>query len=650
MIRDYIPVRFKQSWLGQLLYKIYLNFKTHILRSIIVNCECCEIFPDSMEVSGWIATIHDISRIDILLDGKIVGVARFNLPRFDVSEFISFRQNKNNFGFFFNTKLPFTLDISDARRNIEIIIITKKHVKKVSINNVKNLYQKWIEKNETDSLELDRQKKFELKKSHSIGVVIIGTDNEKIRLTTESIECQTYSNWNIINPFECDYITFIYEGDSFAPFAFFEMVRAIAEFRNPDFLYSDEDKFDESMKFRIEPYFKPDFSPDTLRSMDYIRNSVFFSKKIISLYQTLHPELNLNNSEDLFLYGLILFASENSNKIVHIPKILYHKSCNIFYENYSERALKALAEHCKRTGIDAIPEPGLINHTFNLRYSFDHSNKISIIIPNKDNVDELKSCIESIKIKSSYENYEIIIIENGSLLPETFQYYYELTKLENIKVLKWEKPFNYPAINNFAAGIAEGSLLLFLNNDTEVISNDWLERMAEHALRYEIGAVGAKLYYSDDSIQHGGVILGVGLLAAGHAHKGFTRTDDGYFGRLKIVLNLSAVTGACLMTRKDLYLENEGFDERFAVGLNDIDYCLRLRNKGLQIIWTPYAELYHKESITRGVPDTSEKKKQWMNEVNLFRNKWKEILEKGDPFYNVNLTLHRENFWIKYEQ
>jgi GT2 family glycosyltransferase len=247
--------------------------------------------------------------------------------------------------------------------------------------------------------------------------------------------------------------------------------------------------------------------------------------------------------------------------------------------------------------------------------------------------------------RSTYKPIEIIIIENGSKERETHEYYKGLSEDGHIRIVQWSDPFNYSAMNNFGARQAEGEMLLFLNNDTEVINSDWMERMLEHSLRINVGATGAKLYYSDGKIQHAGVILGIADVV-GHSHKYFTRGSFGYKGRLKVVQNLSAVTGACLMTRKEVFEEVGGFDERFAVSFNDIDLCLKMGQRGYYIVWTPYAELYHHEGKTRGRDDTQEKKKRFREEAGLFKEKWAHFFEKGDPYYNPNLTHEREDFSI----
>ncbi len=313
-----------------------------------------------------------------------------------------------------------------------------------------------------------------------------------------------------------------------------------------------------------------------------------------------------------------------------------------------EAAKRALKNHLDRIGLKGQVRDGLFSGSYKIGYAIDYDYKVSIIIPNKDHKEDLERCINSILAKSTYKNYEIIIAENNSTEEETFKYYENLKNNHyNIFVLEWKNAFNYSAVNNFAAKHAKGEILLFLNNDTEVINENWLEEMIQYAQRKDVGAVGAKLYYPDDTIQHGGVILGIGAVAD-HAFRYMNKDSDGYFGRLKIVQNLSAVTGACLMMRKEVFSEVKGFDENYPIAYNDIDLCLKVRDKGYLVVWTPYAELYHYEFQTRGLDDNLEKQERVKKEIELFKRKWGKYLEKGDPYYNPNFTLIKTDFSTNY--
>ena len=428
-----------------------------------------------------------------------------------------------------------------------------------------------------------------------------------------------------------------------------EVVETINKNPGADFIYSDEDKISENGKIRFGPHFKPDWSPDTFRSHNYICHLSIIKKELLD--RVGYFRAGFDGSQD---YDLYLRATENANNIVHIPKILYHwrtlkgsTSAVPEAKLYAyESAKKALKDHLERTGINATVTDGVTIGSYKINYEFDRQQKVSIIIPNTDHVELLKNCIESILINTKNVNHEIIIIECKSTSEQIFTYYETLSNNEFIKVIVWDKPFNYSTVNNYAAERASGNVLLFLNNDTEVITNEWLESMLQHVLRENIGAVGAKLIYPNNKIQHAGIIIGLGGIAE-NLHKHYPKRSSGYMRRLSIVQNVSAVTGACMMIRKDVFNEVGGFDEEFALAYNDVDLCMKLREKGYLIIFTPYAELYHHESKTRGYEDTPEKKARFKKEAALFMKKWGYIVEKGDPYYNPNLTLKKTDFSVK---
>ena len=296
-----------------------------------------------------------------------------------------------------------------------------------------------------------------------------------------------------------------------------------------------------------------------------------------------------------------------------------------------------------RTNIDGIVEDGKFLGSYHILYTLKNHPKISIFIPNRDRPEDLSLCIKSLISNSTYRNFEVIIIENGSKEDKTFQLYEELKKTGTSRILVWDESFNFSAVNNFAAKYATGDVFLFLNNDVEIIRPDWLENLLQHVMRREIGAVGAKLYYPNDRIQHAGIIIGLGGVA-GHPHRYCHAESNGYMGRLLVVQNVAAVTGACLMIRRGVYEEVGGFDENFALSYNDVDLCMRIRENGYLIVITPYAELYHHESATRGYEDMPEKKSRFEREASLFKTKWASALEKGDPYYNPNLSLIKDDF------
>ena len=556
-------------------------------------------------------------------------------------------------------------------------------------------YQLWIVKNEPKERDLEKQRyiKFNWEPRISIIVPTFNTPRQFLVDMIESILKQTYFNWELciadgaskkfyvreviegyakrdarirfkfleknkgiagnsneaISLATGEFIAVLDHDDMLPPFALFEIVKAINENPDVDFIYSDEDKITEGGEKRLYPHFKPDWSPDTFRSYNYISHLSVFKKELLEKVGSFRA--GYDGSQD---YDLMLRAIEQAKRIFHIPKVLYH--CRISrnsVEGYVdakpfayESAKRAIRDHLSRVSLKGTVEDGLFVHSFKIAYEIDGDPKVSIIISNKDHIEDLKGCIDSILSKTSYKNYEVLIVENNSSEQEIFKYYSAISRLDKIKVIKWDNPFNFSAINNFAVKYATGKFLLFMNNDMEVINHDWMERLLEHAIRKEVGTVGAKLYYPDGTIQHAGVILGLGGVA-GHSHKHFPGNNAGYMGRTQVIQNLSAVTAACMMTRKDVFEEVGGLDEGYSHAFNDVDLCMKIREKGYLIVWTPYADLYHHESKSRGYEDTSKKQKRFKKEINRFQEKWGDFLKKGDPYYSPNLTLDKEDFSIR---
>lgn len=442
-----------------------------------------------------------------------------------------------------------------------------------------------------------------------------------------------------------DYIALFDHDDFLHPSALYRNYEAIKE-HGADFIYSDENTFHETIDDAFNPNYKPDFSPDYLRSVNYICHLTVFSRSLYEKVGGFRKEFD--GSQD---YDMILRLTEQAEKIWHIRQVLYYwrahsesTAMDIHAKDYCmDAAKRALTEHLKRVGLAGTVEDGAVLSWYRMRYEIKGNPKISIIIPNKDHVDLLSRCITSILEKSTYDNYEIIIVENNSMLKSTFAYYDSLKKDERIKVVTWEKEFNYSAINNFGATFADGEYILLLNNDMEVIACDWLEEMLMFAQREDVGAVGAKLYYPDDTVQHAGVILGIGGVA-GHSHKYFKKDEPGYFARLVVAQDLSAVTAACMMMPKAVFDEVGGLDEGYKVAFNDVDLCMKIRRAGYLIVYTPYAELYHYESVSRGSEDTPEKVERFNGEVARFMDRWGKELLAGDPYYNPNLSLEFEDF------
>ena len=447
-----------------------------------------------------------------------------------------------------------------------------------------------------------------------------------------------------------DFIALFDHDDFLHPSALYENYKAVKD-HGADFMYSDENTFHVTIDDAFNPHYKPDFSPDYLRSVNYICHLTVFSRALYEKVGGFNKEYD--GSQD---YDMILRLTEVAGKIYHIRKVLYYwrahaasTAQDIHAKDYCmDSAKRALKAHLNRVGLKGNVLDAAVLSWYRIQYEIKGNPKISIIIPNKDHVELLKTCVDSVLNVSTYKNVEIIIVENNSMLASTFDYYESLKDEKRVKVVTWEQGFNYSAINNFGASFATGEYILLLNNDMEVIAPNWLEEMLMFAQRDEVGAVGAKLYYSNDTVQHAGVILGIGGVA-GHSHKYYAKNDPGYFARLVVAQDLSAVTAACMLMKKSVFDQVGGLDEAYQVAFNDVDLCMKIRKAGYLIVYTPYAELYHYESISRGAEDTPEKVERFNGEVNRFMERWGEELEAGDPYYNPNLTLVYEDFREKEE-
>ena len=441
-----------------------------------------------------------------------------------------------------------------------------------------------------------------------------------------------------------DFITLLDHDDTLAPFALHEVVAKLQQPETKiDILYSDEDFINANGKKRFSPTFKPSFGWDTLRSHNYICHLLVFRNEIIK--KTGGFRKGFDGSQD---YDLVLRACELAREIVHIPKILYHwrvhpasTAGNPNAKNYAHDAgRKALQEHLDRCNIHGQASNGFATGLYQAIYHPGEWPPISIIIPSKDQAKTLQTCLDSI-LKDNYPNLEILILENGSKENETFQLYEKLKKDPRFKIINWTAPFSYAAINNHGAKLASGELLLFLNNDIESLKKDNLFRIAEHALRPETGAVGAALFYPDNTIQHAGVVLAMTGIA-GHVFRNTPKGKLGYGFRMATIRNVTCVTGACLMMKRKTFEEVNGFDENLAIAFNDIDLCLKVREKGYMVVWTPHAEFTHFESKTRGPEDTPEKITRFQKEISYFKSKWNEALLVGDEFYSPNLNPESE--------
>ena len=547
-------------------------------------------------------------------------------------------------------------------------------------------YEAWLARHKADKRVLRRQKhaSFAQKPLISIVIPLYCTPLPYLKELIESVRRQSYENWQLcladgspddkakeflekhygrekrivyqkleenggisVNTNAAaelakgEYLMFCDHDDTLEPDALYEIVKAIND-TDADVIYTDEDKVSMDGQHYFDPNFKPDFNLFRLRENNYICHIFVVRKSLTGETGMLRSEFD--GAQD---FDFILRCCEKAKKITHIPRVLYHWRCHMdstaadpSSKAYAyEAGRKAIREHYQRMGIDAKVDMTERPGWYRSHIKIQGNPMVSIIIPNKDHTDDLELCLFSMSRKSTYRNYEVLIVENNSEKEETFEYYKKLPeRYPRVRVLTWEKEFNYSAINNFAAEEAQGEYLLFLNNDVEILTPDWIEEMLQNCQQENVAAVGAKLYYPDDTIQHAGVVLGLGGIA-GHIMCRASREDPGYFGRMISVQEISAVTAACMMVKKSEFDSVKGFDETFQVAFNDIDLCMKFRAAGKKIVFTPYAELYHYESKSRGLEDTPEKQFRFDKEVKRFQEKWAQQLEMGDPYYSPNLSV-----------
>lgn len=443
------------------------------------------------------------------------------------------------------------------------------------------------------------------------------------------------------------YVGFLDHDDVLSLDALYEVVKRINENERNEVIYSDEDKITEDKTRHFQPHFKPELNLDLLRANNYICHFCVIKKTLIDEVGGLRSAFN--GAQD---YDLILRCVEKASGVTRIPKILYHwrvhqasTADNPASKSYAyEAGKRAIEEHLQR-----CEENATVFHTkdfgfYRVKYDLQGSPKVSVLIPNKDHIQDLEKCLKSME-RSTYKNYEIIIIENNSTEKATFDYYEKIAS-EQIKIIKWEGSFNYSAINNYGVRYASGEYFLLLNNDVEAIGVDWIQEMLATCQRREVGVVGAKLYYPNDTVQHAGVILGIGGVA-GHAFIGLPREYSGYMHKASLQQNLSAVTAACMMVKRSVYEAVGGFTEELAVAFGDVDFCLKVRELGYLVAYDPYVELYHYESKTRGPEDTKEKLCRFQDEIDYMKSRWPGILEEGDPMYNPNLTLKKWDYSLR---
>jgi GT2 family glycosyltransferase len=450
---------------------------------------------------------------------------------------------------------------------------------------------------------------------------------------------------------EGEYTVLMDHDDVLREDALYEMARVINKKGSVDLIYTDEDKIDE-WGLHSDPHFKPDWCPDNLLSRNYLGHVCAF--KTSQLRDIGGWRAGFEGSQD---YDLVLRYTEIYDEVIHIPEVLYHwrihSESAAFGEAvkpYAYRAAQmALSEAMARRGHEATVDFLDSFRGYSIRFGLKNQNaKVSIIIPSRNKADLLRKCIRSIERKSTYKNYEIIVIDNNSDQKDFFSLIkqYSRQNVVKFKCIQDKEAFNFSRLINLGRKNASGEFLILLNNDTEVISPDWIEAMIEHVQRKEIGVAGAKLLYDNDTIQHAGVVIGLGG-AAGHVLVGEDRDGPGYFNYVNMLNEYSALTGACFMVRTSVFDEVGGFDEQFGTEYNDVDFCLKVRESGYKNLYVPHCELYHYESMSRGHPhSTSESYKKHVKEVNLFRKKWKNYVE-NDPCYNPNLSLGVHNFGMK---
>ena len=559
-------------------------------------------------------------------------------------------------------------------------------------------YSKWLPRHLPGKAELERQsrERFPWMPMFSVVVPLYKTPEKYLRQLVESIQQQTYENWELclsdgsgadspVRELLCqlaeqdprirvisngrqlqiaentnaaleeakgEFVVFADHDDELTPNALYEFARLLNQNRNLEMIYSDEDKMSMDGHKFFQPHFKPDYNVDLLCTVNYICHLLTVKRSLIEQTGMLRSEYD--GAQD---YDFILRCAEQAGreKIGHVPKILYHwrshedstaenPESKLYAFDAGQRAVQA---HYDRIGVKAEVFKGEYLGLYRTRFLRDSDPLISIIIPNKDHIEDLQRCIGAIDEKSTYRNYEYIIVENNSEQEETFAYYKKL-EAENprVKVVYWDGNFNFSAINNFGIRHAKGEYLLLLNNDTEIINPDCLEELLGYCTREDVGAVRARLYYEDDTIQHAGVVIGFGGIA-GHCFVQQKRGVTGYCHRIICAQDYSAVTAACMMVKRSAYEAAGGLSEELEVAFNDIDFCLKLGRAGYLVVYNPYAELYHYESKSRGLEDTPEKVARFNREIKTFEERWPEILRDGDPYYNPNLTLDSQDFSLK---
>ena len=552
-------------------------------------------------------------------------------------------------------------------------------------------YQAYVPDQET--LEAQKKHKFDYRPLISIAVPAYQTPVEFLKQMIESLISQTYPEWELcianaspdneemqrvladysakdsrvrfcnlkenlgiaentnraFSMAKGEFMGLLDHDDLLAPNALYEIVQALQDHPQADALYTDEDKVTTELDEHFQPHLKPDFNLDLLRSNNYICHFFVVRRSIVEKAGGFRKEFD--GAQD---YDFIFRCTENAREVLHVPEILYHWRTHKA-STADNPASKMYAFEAGKRAIEANLErtetKGVVSHTqdlgfYRVKYPVQGKPLVSVIIPNKDEKETLQTCMEMLNSNTSYQNFEIIIIENNSTTDEIFRYYKELSKDPRIHLLCWGKEFNYSAINNFGVAHAKGEYLLFLNNDIKSINPDWMEELLGVCQRPEVGGVGAKLIYPDNTIQHAGCVVGMGGIA-GHMFVDMPADRTGYLHKASLLQDMSAVTAACLMMKKEVFEEAGGFTEELAVAFNDVDLCLKVRKNNHLIVYDPYAKLYHMESKTRGAEDSKEKVRRFQTEIEYMRCHWLDILKNGDPYYNKNLSLTKWNYSLK---
>ena len=446
-----------------------------------------------------------------------------------------------------------------------------------------------------------------------------------------------------------EFVGLLDHDDLLAPQALFRIAEALTADPQADAVYTDEDKVTTDLSEHFQPHFKPDFNLDLLRSNNYITH--FFVVRTRLAREAGGFRREFDGAQD---YDFIFRCTEEAKKVLHVPEVLYHwrthkasTADNPASKMYAfEAGKRAIEAHLARCGQEGTVSLRKDLGFYRVEYPVQGEPLVSILIPNRDQKETLEKCLNSIWEKSTYNNYEILIVENNSSSPEIFNYYREIEKRPGVRILTWKEGFNYSAINNFGEKSAAGDYLLFLNNDVEVINPRWIEELLGNCQLKEVGIVGAKLYYPDDTIQHAGTVIGIGGIA-GHAFLNMPRSRTGYLHKASLQMDLSAVTAACMMMKRQVFEQLGGFEERLSVAFNDVDLCLRTVQAGYLVVYNPEVELYHYESKSRGAEDSEEKVRRFQEEIEFMRCRWMDLLKKGDPYYNRNLTLSKWNYSLR---